>query len=65
MCRFYAWHMDCPIMRKNGRCEFLHDGRVRETHDLMLVNMQKGVEIPICEYKEKLVGNYDSENIMH
>ena len=65
MCRFYAWHMDCPIMRKNGRCDFLHDRKVRETHDAMVQNNAFNTEVTIHEYKEKLVENYDPENILH
>ena len=65
MCRFYAWHMDCPILRKNGRCDFLHDKRIRDTHDAMLHNNYIGAELTIYEYKEKLVENYNPEILLH
>ena len=52
-------------MRKNGRCDFRHDKRVRDTHDAMAHNNAFNVEVTIHEYKEKLVENYDPENILH
>jgi formate dehydrogenase maturation protein FdhE len=65
MCRFYAWHLNCPVLRKNGRCDFQHDARVREAHDTMLYNAATNQESTIYEYKDKLVANYDADNLLH
>ena len=38
MCKYYAHHMECKMMKENGKCDYLHNYTIRATHDILALN---------------------------
>ena len=52
-------------MKKSGKCDFLHDHRIRGVYHLIELNKKDGIDIPIDEIRPKLIDNFDEFNPEH
>ena len=62
MCRYYAYHIECPDEEEEGKCSYLHNENIRITHDHIVKERRKNKTVHLDTIRQKLVNSFDKSN---